>query len=242
MSEVNIMPNHVTSRIQTRKGIIDQCISDNEGSPFFDFAKVIPVPSALFTENVSSELVGRAKLAMGYADLENKMKAAQKGGLLDGMQASSLIREASTPINKDRFKEKEIESFLLLCKSLCETGYAYWYDWNVENWGTKWGAYDFERVSDTEIKFQTAWSAPHKIIEAISKNMLPEGVGLRHQWADEDTGHNVGSRIYKGSELSLDEEYSKSKKGYELAFELCGGGENYKLNPQTDEYEYVEDD
>lgn len=36
-----------------------------------------------------------------------------------------------------------------------------WYDWNINNWGTKWEAsvYDFDRVDDHNIKinFDTAW-------------------------------------------------------------------------------------
>jgi hypothetical protein len=36
-----------------------------------------------------------------------------------------------------------------------------WYDWNVNNWGTKWEAsvYDFERLDDSSIRvnFDTAW-------------------------------------------------------------------------------------
>ena len=45
-----------------------------------------------------------------------------------------------------------------------------WYEWNRENWGTKWNAYGFdqggryESVStderDTVLRFQTAWSTP----------------------------------------------------------------------------------
>jgi len=41
-----------------------------------------------------------------------------------------------------------------------------WYDWAIENWGTKWGTYDVEAFSlggdgsPVLIKFQSAWSPP----------------------------------------------------------------------------------
>lgn len=63
-----------------------------------------------------------------------------------------------------------------------------WYRWNLANWGTKWGAYEqshFEHTTrklwneDTEehdratgvvfMRFETAWSQPTPIFEAIEK-------------------------------------------------------------------------
>lgn len=55
-----------------------------------------------------------------------------------------------------------------MCK---EEGRPVWYDWNRENWGTKWNAYGteiLENDDDTlEIKFQTAWNIPKPIIDKI---------------------------------------------------------------------------
>ena len=46
-----------------------------------------------------------------------------------------------------------------------------WYDWSVENWGTKWNSVDavVERISDTEIDyfFLTAWCPPVEIYLAL---------------------------------------------------------------------------
>lgn len=49
-----------------------------------------------------------------------------------------------------------------------------WYDWAIENWGTKWGTYDVEAFalegdsSPVLIKFQSAWSPP-KLLEQIGQ-------------------------------------------------------------------------
>ena len=69
-----------------------------------------------------------------------------------------------------------------------------WYDWSVENWDTKWNAYD-SYSTNKHIVFCTAWSAPTKVIEQLSK-MYPK-VRFVHSWADEDLGHNLGSIAYK---------------------------------------------
>lgn len=45
-----------------------------------------------------------------------------------------------------------------------------------------------------EICFQTAWTAPHPIIEKLSE-MYPE-VAIRHMWANEDLWQDCGSRTY----------------------------------------------
>ena len=46
-----------------------------------------------------------------------------------------------------------------------------WYDWRLANWDTKWDAYDVvvtdEDPECTEIEFNTAWSPPTAICNAI---------------------------------------------------------------------------
>ena len=46
-----------------------------------------------------------------------------------------------------------------------------WYDWRVNNWDTKWDAYDVNFVDEDpdqfEVEFNTAWSPPEAICSAI---------------------------------------------------------------------------
>lgn len=87
-----------------------------------------------------------------------------------------------------------------------------WYDWCRANWGTKWNAYgydkDFDYSQTDSLWFQTAWSAPHPILQKLSE-MFPE-IELRHQWADEDIGYNCGQHRYFGGERT-DEYYPESE-------------------------------
>lgn len=57
-------------------------------------------------------------------------------------------------------------------KEMCKKeGRPTWYDWNRENWGTKWGAYGFKILDDDSdvicFEFQTAWNSPEPIIKKI---------------------------------------------------------------------------
>ena len=46
-----------------------------------------------------------------------------------------------------------------------------WWDWRIQNWGTKWNSYDdhVEIVDDetVEYTFNTAWSPPEPVIEKL---------------------------------------------------------------------------
>ena len=87
-----------------------------------------------------------------------------------------------------------------------------WYDWRRAMWGTKWGAYGYEEGFDysqtDSLWFQTAWSAPHPILQKLTE-MFPE-IEFKHQWADEDIGYNCGQHRYHGGERT-DEFYPESE-------------------------------
>ena len=49
-----------------------------------------------------------------------------------------------------------------------------WYSWRLQNWGTKWDAYeveidDSEMFNGFEVTFDTAWSPPEEICYAIKE-------------------------------------------------------------------------
>ncbi|MCL4266674.1 MAG: hypothetical protein KJ069_26010 [Anaerolineae bacterium] len=50
-----------------------------------------------------------------------------------------------------------------------------WYDWSIENWGTKWDVVEAEvmEASDTRLTYQflSAWTPPIKWLERVSKEM-----------------------------------------------------------------------
>lgn len=88
--------------------------------------------------------------------------------------------------------------------NVAKYGYKDWYDWQYDNWGTKWGDCDTELVDDTETSlsfmFESAWGAPDKGIEAISI-MFPS---LAFILSYEETGMGfVGASAFKAG-LSIE--------------------------------------
>lgn len=105
--------------------------------------------------------------------------------------------------------------------------YLTWYDWSIENWGTKWnsceGSVSFfdDRLVFT---FLTAWSIPDKVYIALYK-LIEEScpnVSMSIEFADEDFGGAMG--MVKGydsqrEDLSIeyfdeDEEFYEQVWGY----------------------------
>lgn len=114
-----------------------------------------------------------------------------------------------------------------------------WYDWNCNNWGTKWNSYSCQVLDNNIVEFKTAWSAPYPVIEALS-SQYPE-LKIIHEYADEDMGYNCGIVIFTkdGEETEL---LSGSKEGMELAMKLWYREDEYKWNEVTQQYEYMEEE
>lgn len=76
-----------------------------------------------------------------------------------------------------------------------------WYDWSVDNWGTKWNSFGYDGFNPETneppndiLMFCTAWSAPHPVIEVLAQK-YPD-IEIFHTWADECIGSNSGRRHY----------------------------------------------
>lgn len=113
-----------------------------------------------------------------------------------------------------------------------------WYDWNNENWGTKWNSYSCHKESDNVFTFETAWKGVPNIVTKMS--VLYPDVELIYEYADEDTGHNIGSYVFKNGWVKQNQITSGSREAYELAFKLRPeDSEYYQL--VNGNYEYKED-
>ena len=111
-----------------------------------------------YTQN-TLELTGDHETVMAFVD--------QMGKHMDFEKVipppANMFRENLGPDAKERCAREGIPT---------------WYDWQIENWGTKWNAYETERVSVEQItprlvtatyRFLTAWDAPRPVIAAIIK-------------------------------------------------------------------------
>lgn len=267
------MPNHVTNQIRFTDSTPDatyaairDCVNS---SGWFDFNKIIPMPSTL---NVTE------------GSLEEAACEALKGNVVyffryhhpDVVTASQVI---------DCLKNDHPESFdrimreaKLMVDNEKKYGFRSWYDWSRHNWGTKWNAYSccasvqspakrwnknkvyakrifLKRLrhqlksnnSEVFIGFDTAWSMPEPIALALSAKHPDQKI--EWNFADEDLGSNCGTVLLVGGQVvsadlagrwdSMTDE--NKRKWKKFAFELCYPGVDQRTCGYDENWEYDED-
>jgi len=232
------MPNHVLNRITTPTDIISTFVGEEtdggEVYKTFDFARFVPVPECVSREDVDYGLETIAKICLGVMDL----RESTPRDILKVVARNNAIRHLQEgPMAKD-ISDDDFDKMVDMMRSYRICGSLNWHDWNRQNWGTKWNAYDVEVVSSNIVEFQTAWSAPHPVIEALAKKI---DCGLLHEWADEDIGHNVGWATYDAFGKMIEKhELSKTAEGLKLAVRLHKEDESlYQWSEERKCYKYV---
>ena len=241
------MPNHVYNKLTGPKKVLEKYITDGK----FDFRKILPIPKHAKEPKLPWEI---------YDELRN----------LNDTQKSKIINELKTT----GFLSTQKETTELTGKTLKETidflkyNTMTQHDWKVNNWGTKWNAYNqsievdgiilveehisgeetimkkTERQTETTgtemtINFSTAWSPPFDLIHLLSKK---EKCVLQYEWIEEQGAACLGKEtIESGIVTDCYKPDPWSKEAYELMFEWWGNGDEFIWNDETGEYEYLEE-
>lgn len=71
-----------------------------------------------------------------------------------------------------------------------------WYSWSVDNWGTKWNAYDSD-INGKYIFFTTAWSEPGPILDKIVQTF--PNIEMDIYWYEEQGIEYVGEIYSDGA-------------------------------------------
>lgn len=178
------MPNYVRNKVYFQgepdevKKMLEQIQVDGRGPGSIDFNKIIPMPASLNIE------------AGSRTDEGLKM-----------YRAYMTAREQKKDIGRFlRYREEHEDSWNLgkqAFENIRQFGCATWYDWCIQNWGTKWPAMqDGDKPESQEILiFDTAWSFPDGVMERLSQ-MYP-AITITAEWADEDIGRNCGKIVYE---------------------------------------------
>lgn len=190
------MPNWTYNRIKCKKSIGDKILTITENGYSFDFNKLIPMPDDLKIDAGSIEGDSIACYYLSLNDDEkNKLMKLLKSKEAsychnywnkykdDIKKLENNPKRLNEKINNfnglfDFDKEKQFTSINELGKQYVENikkyNFPQWYDWCIENWGTKWNveedvdiAYD-KNIDEYDISFQTAWSVPTGIVERYS--------------------------------------------------------------------------
>jgi hypothetical protein len=217
------MPNHVTNILiisgddelikRIREGIRGD---DDEDVRLIDFNRIIPCPESL---NITSGSLVDNGLAV-LQHLEGNSKEINK------MLSWVWVREKGIDNAEDLVKymlenkTADIESAKIALENIENYGHKDWYSWAIDKWGTKWNAYTQKMNDDGSITFQTAWSNPYPVIQALSEKYPDARFHLK--FADEDLGHNVGE--YTMVDGLIIDEYipdDGSEEALLMAIEIC---------------------
>ena len=245
------MPNHVTNILRVSgdpekvRAMFEAVKDDEIGLGSLDFNKVIPKPEALDIEWGSRS---HRAMKLYKAFVEESTMLATMNVLSPQPDAvySKQVAELLTKYEKLTQDDPELFSLGEQCyNNIRDYGHPSWYDWSLANWGTKWNSYGYHDYTAKDfnggsVEFQTAWSYPDPIIDALAAR-YPD-LSFEVKWADEDFGYNVGHKEFEnGEELFSHIPPGGSKEALEMAaeiHELDLADEGYLLNEKTGEYEY----
>ena len=232
------MPNWVTTVITFNGNKSDMIKVFNEmgnqsskGSDqnILDFNKIIPMPESL---NVTSG--SESELALAYYE-------AKKFGRLPKSSWHKDIQQVLSMVEKDIkvSSQKMMKLGKQLHDNIEKYGAKDWYDWCVDNWGTKWNACECS-LNGSELFFQTAWSWPSPIMIKLAEICSKYNVGFVGKWADEDMGNNTGHFYCNGEDdcLSYDWYDDGSNEAYAAYEECCGESECIGIDNDGNYYHY----
>ncbi len=219
------MPNHITNIIKANNEVITALRGEESA---VDFNTMIPMPESLreISSNGDDRIV---KLLFGKLPLR-----PNPNDLLASLTVSNALRDIQEGC-LSKWDNERFENFITMLRNFREHGFVSWYDFGCDKWGTKWNAYDIVESEDgNSVKFETAWAAPHPVIEVLAAKF--PGVCIEHLWASEDIGNNIGHRRYCDgvTNLPIDDPV-------DFALTITGRDrEYYRANPETGKWEYFE--
>ena len=198
------MPNWVKHHViingeeNNVKKFIDECLftkNDEDEEIAFSFNSVIPMPESLDISCGSYTETGMEIL---------KATEEERKRMMDTIEDTEKLNEI---LELGRIALDNIEKY----------GYPTWYEWRINNWGTKWDSSESSAstYSDSaEIWFETAWNTPMPVMEELSRKYDLEVIV---EYADEDLGCNCGKYTYVNGDLQED-----SEEDFEFACEIWG--------------------
>jgi hypothetical protein len=219
------MPNWIRNNVtfSGNEEVIARMMNEIKGEreeQFIDFNKILPIPKELKGTQSPTRIISQEE----YDKQEERIA---KDELTEGERNWGISRGITQEMHDDFIKR---------------FGYADWYGWQINNWGTKWNASDCIEFGDG-IEFNTAWSNPFSLLLALSKK-YPE-VRFDIRYSDEDFGYNVGEyTLQNGEELECNIPKGGTYEAYVMAMDIQYGGvdEYFDCNEEIFNELWSEDD
>ena len=219
------MPNHISNKLTVSgsaervKEIIAFLIRYNEqiGEEFFDFNRIVPMPKGLDIQSSSDgdlgmgELLYRGGWSYLYESLHIEWERAMANSL-ETRKANALALGKQYLLN------------------IANHGAKCWYEWSIQNWGTKWNAYDLSYGVAPDSKevifnFKTAWSGVPELMGKLVEK-FPD-LYFEYEYADEDWGCNTGTGVSSEGQLCMSYPANNSDEAMQVYFATHEGKEEY---------------
>lgn len=235
------MPNWTYNRIKCKREIGDKLLTITDDNYSLDFNRLIPMPEDL---KLTAGSIEDKAVACYYLSLDKSNKNLLRK-YLESEEMSfphNYWNKYKNDIkyfedNPNKLKEEiddfnnEVNDFGKNFNSINELGkkyidniknygYSQWYDWRIENWGTKWNVEDeveviYNKATDEyDISFYTAWCVPVGIVEKYGE--LCKNGELYWEYIDEDyDGTHILSKkddeiienVFYDNDYSIKEDY-----------------------------------
>jgi hypothetical protein len=201
------MPNHITNIVITDIDLSkykSEGIDEDTKKPYkldFDFNKIIPMSDSLHMKNFHSGIETWVKICTGQINFEPAenptIDIKEFTSRLESSTAIQTIKGKNNRKNVKDFDDKEFEAFIQAIKNYREYGYMSWYEWSIDNWGTKWNAYGVKKIEGF-LSFDTAWAHPELIFKKLSSFHPEEKIQVLH---NDEGSSEIYLSTYKSGEL-----------------------------------------
>lgn len=179
------MPNWVTNKIRTSPEVIQAMTNKDDGR--IDFSLTMPFPGDFPWDSVSLKAEEMAEIVAGVPVNGNPLVA-------------SLQLSSRAEANLSDLRDEDFEQFIQMLRNHRKCGYLHSMDFARAAWGTKWNACDSAVSEDqTEASFDTAWSCPKPVLQAVSQRF--PNTEIHVTYADEDLGSNCGTYTLRAGEV-----------------------------------------
>lgn len=182
------MPNWITNKVKAPSHVIAAMVGDKGN---VDFNRVITFQGEFPWDGVAMDAEMLAKMVTGKDLNENPLIAMLEAGNRERTTVKGL-------------SDQSFEQFVQMLRNFRKCDMFHDMDFARKHWGTKWNACDASADVDAgTAEFDTAWSCPNPVFEALSKK-FPDDL-IEVTFADEDIGSNCGTFSLKaGEEVSSD--------------------------------------
>lgn len=182
------MPNHVTNIVTAPVHVIESMLNEKGD---VDFNQIVP-------RNVEwpwAYISGVAEVAAGkMLDLP----------FSDFPPLAMMQKETREKFDLSTLREDDREQADQMVENYRKFGHLHNMDAAIALWGTKWNAYNQTIEKElSKASFETAWSMPEPVYLALSAKF--PGDEIQVIYADEDTGSNCGTVVYKAGMIVSDD-------------------------------------